>query len=103
ATEPSVPLDRLRPAAAAVERDEVDLAVVEPAFVVDLLDVGGQGLADRAVRGGRAAVRVRVADLDLGRRDPRPLRSSRPREEQRPERGDESESDNGPARHGALL
>src|SRR5213596_1141426 len=72
-------------AVAVVERDEVDLAAVDPALVVDLLEVGGQGLADRAVRGGRAAVRVRVADLDLGRRDPRPLRSSRPREEQRSE------------------
>jgi hypothetical protein len=50
----------------APERDEVDLAAVDAAFFVDLLEVGGLDLADRPVGGGRPAVRHGVTDLDLG-------------------------------------
>ena len=46
--------------------DEVDLAAVDAAVVVDLLEIGGFGLADHAVGGGRSAVGHDVADLDFG-------------------------------------
>ena len=59
-------LDRLRRAVAVVVGDEVDLAAVDAALVVDHLEVGGDRLADRAVGRGRPAVRHGVADLDLG-------------------------------------
>src|SRR6266852_3378973 len=59
-------LDRLRRAVAIVVADEVDLAAVDAAFGVDLLEVGIFGLADHAVGGGRAAVGRDVADLDFG-------------------------------------
>ncbi len=59
-------LHRLGRAVAVVVADEVDLAAVDAALVVDLLEVGGEGLADGPVGGGVAAVRVGIADLDLG-------------------------------------
>ena len=62
-------LDRLGRAIGVVVADEVDLAAVDAALVVDLLEVRGDGLADRPVGRGVAAVRVGVADLDLGGRD----------------------------------
>src|SRR5262249_27787031 len=46
--------------------DEVDLAAVDAALLVDHLEVGVDDLADRAVGGGIARVGVGVADLDLG-------------------------------------
>ena len=49
--------------------DEGDLPAVDATLVVDLLEVGGDRLADRAVRRGGATVGVGVADLDLGRGD----------------------------------
>jgi hypothetical protein len=55
-------LDRLRWAVRVVVADEVDLAPVD-ALVVDLLEAGGDGLADRPVGRGIAAVRGGVADL----------------------------------------
>src|SRR3546814_3762270 len=64
--QPAVLLLGLRRAVAVVERDEVDLAAVDPAAVVDLVEVGRDRLADLAVGGGRSAVRHGVADLDLG-------------------------------------
>ena len=87
-------LHRLGRAVAVVVGDVVDLAAVDAALVVDLLEVGADGLADGAVGGGGAAVGVGVADLDLGggharrpserrrrrrRRDARPTASSRAR------------------------
>ena len=59
-------LDRFRRAVAVVIADEVDLAAVDAAFGVDLLEVGLFGLADHAIGGGRTAIGHDVADLDLG-------------------------------------
>ena len=47
-------LDGLRRAVAVVIGDEVDLAAVDAAFGVDLVEIGGLGLADRGI-GGRTA------------------------------------------------
>ena len=59
-------LDRLGRAVAVVEGDEVDLAAVDAAGVVDALPVGFDALADHAVGGGRTAVGPAMAELDLG-------------------------------------
>jgi hypothetical protein len=60
-------LDRLRRAVTVVVADEDDLAAVDAAFLaVDLVEIGGDGLADGAVGRGRPAIWVGVADLDLG-------------------------------------
>jgi hypothetical protein len=56
-------------AVAVVVGDVVDLAPIDPTVVVDLLEVGADGFADRAVGRGWTAVGVGVADLDLGGRD----------------------------------
>jgi hypothetical protein len=58
-------LDRLGRAVAVVVGDEVDLAAVDAALGVDLLEVGADGLADGAVGRRRPAVGLGVADLDL--------------------------------------
>ena len=58
--------DGLRRAVAVVAADEVDLAAVDAALLVDHGEVGGLRLADGAVARSRAAVRHGVADLDLG-------------------------------------
>ncbi|MGY3371525.1 hypothetical protein ACVWZL_008650 [Bradyrhizobium sp. GM2.4] len=59
-------LDGLRRRIAVVIGDEVDLAAVDAALVVDHLEVGFFGLADDAIGRGRTAIRHDVADLDLG-------------------------------------
>jgi len=59
-------LDGLLRVVAIVVGDEIDLAAVDAAFGVDLLEVRGDGLADQAVGGGRPAIGHDVADLDLG-------------------------------------
>ena len=59
-------LDRLRRAVGVVIGDEIDLAAVDAALGVDLLEIGFFGLADHAVGGGGSAVGHDVADLDLG-------------------------------------
>ena len=59
-------LDGLRRAIAVVATDEVDLAAVDAALVVDHGEVGGLRLADGAVGRSRAAIGHGVADLDLG-------------------------------------
>ena len=59
-------LDRLRRRIGIVVGDEVDLAAVDAALIVDHPEVGGIGLADDRVNRGRAAIGHRVADLDLG-------------------------------------
>ena len=59
-------LDRLGRAVAVVVGDEVDLAAVDAAFGVDLLEIGRDRLADQAVGRGRTAIGIDVADLDLG-------------------------------------
>ena len=58
--------DRLRRTVAVVVTDEIDLAAVDAAGIVDLLEVGGFGLADHPIGGSRTAVGHDVADLDLG-------------------------------------
>src|SRR3954471_14733422 len=58
--------DRLRRAVAVVIRNEIDPAAVYPALLVDHVEKGGLRLADHAIGRGRAAIRVRVAYLDLG-------------------------------------
>src|SRR5262249_26497939 len=63
-------LHRLGWAVRVVVGDVVDLAAVDAALVVDLLEVGTDGLADGPVGGRRPTVRIRVADLDLGSGDP---------------------------------
>ena len=57
--------ERLWRAICVVVGDEIDLAAVDAAFVVDHLEKCRLGLADRGVGGGRAAVRHDIADLDF--------------------------------------
>ena len=59
-------LHRLRRAVAVVIGDEIDLAAVDAALIVDHLEIGFLGLADDAVGGSRAAIGLDIADLDLG-------------------------------------
>ena len=59
-------LDRLGRAIAVVIADEVDLAAVDAAGVVDHLEIGGLGLADHAISGSRPAIGHDIADLDFG-------------------------------------
>ena len=59
-------LDGLRRAVGIVIADEIDLAAVDAALGVDLLEVGFLGLADHTVGGSGSAVGHDVADLDLG-------------------------------------
>ena len=99
-------LDRLRRAVGVVVGDVVDLAPVDAALVVDLLEVGADGLADGAVGRGRAAVRVGVADLDLGRGDAGRL-GQRRRRQGRHDRGQGQRHDqraqDGSAQHAVVL
>jgi len=57
---------RLGRAVAVVVGDEIDLAAVDAALGVDLLEVGVLGLADHAIGGRRSAIGHDVADLDFG-------------------------------------
>ena len=59
-------LDGLRRAIGVVIGDEVDLAAVDAALVVDHPEIGGLRLADHAVGRRRAAIGHDVADLDFG-------------------------------------
>ena len=58
-------LDGLGRAVAVIEADEIDLAAVHAALLVDHLEIGGLGPADHAIGGGRAAIGHGLADLDL--------------------------------------
>src|SRR3984893_11249949 len=58
-------LDGLRRAVAVVVGDEIDLAAVDAALGVHLVEVSGDGLADGPVGGGRPAIGADVSDLDL--------------------------------------
>ena len=59
-------LDRLRRRVAVVILDQIDLAAVHAALLVDHLDVGGLRLGDGRVGRGRPRERRGLADLDLG-------------------------------------
>ncbi len=59
-------LDGFWRAVTLVATDEVDLAAVDAALVIDHGEVGRLRLADNAVGGSRATVGHGVADLDLG-------------------------------------
>src|SRR4029078_3184245 len=59
-------LDRFRRAVAGIIGDEVDLAAVDAARGVYLVESRRFGLADHAVSGRRSAVGHDVADLDFG-------------------------------------
>jgi hypothetical protein len=56
---------RLRRRVAVVILNQVDLAAVHAALVVDHLDVGGLRLGDRCVCGGWPGERSGLADLDF--------------------------------------
>ncbi len=58
-------LNRFGRVVAVVQADEVDLATVDAALIVDLGEVGRDGLADGAVGRRRTRVRADAADLDL--------------------------------------
>ena len=58
-------LNRFGRAVGVVVGDEVHLAPVDAALLVDHLEVGRFGLADDAVGGGGTTIRHDVADLDL--------------------------------------
>src|SRR6185437_3302498 len=58
-------LDRLGRGIAVIEADELDLAPVDAALLVDHVEIGGLGLADRAIGRGRPAIGHGLADLDL--------------------------------------
>ena len=59
-------LDRLGRRVGVVILDQVDLAAVHAALIVDHLHIGGLGLADGGIGGGRSGERIGLADLDLG-------------------------------------
>ncbi|MGY4300899.1 hypothetical protein ACVWXN_008994 [Bradyrhizobium sp. i1.4.4] len=59
-------LDRLRRRIGIVILDQIDLAAVDAALIVDHLEVGGLGLADIGVDGIGTGERHGLADLDLG-------------------------------------
>ncbi len=59
-------LHRLRRAVAVVIGDEVDLAAVDAALGIELVEIGGLGLADRRIGRSRTRIGHDVADLDLG-------------------------------------
>jgi hypothetical protein len=58
-------LDGLRRAVAVVDGDRLDLAAVDASLVVDHREVRRLGLANRGIRGERAAVGHRLPDLYL--------------------------------------
>ena len=64
--QPARRLDRLRRRKTVVERDHVELASVDAAFLVDQVEIGRKSLAGDAERRRRAAIRHDVAELDLG-------------------------------------
>jgi hypothetical protein len=59
-------LNRLGRLVAVVEREKLDLAAVHPALPVDHVVIGGLHPSLRAVGRQRAAVRIGLADRDLG-------------------------------------
>ena len=59
-------LDGLRRAEGVVIADEIDLAAVDAALGVDLLEIGRLRLADGAIGRRRTAIGHDIADLDLG-------------------------------------
>jgi len=72
-------LHRLGRAVAVIERDQVDLAAVDAALLIDHLEEGGFRLADGAVGGSRTAVRHGLANLYFGAGDARRIGGDRPR------------------------
>jgi hypothetical protein len=67
--EPPGLLDGLGRAVAIIKADEVELAAVDPAPLVDHLETRGLGSGDRDVARSGSAVGKGLADLDLGVRD----------------------------------
>src|SRR5206468_966205 len=59
-------LDRLRRTERVVIADEVDLAAIDAALDIVLVEIGRLRLADRAIGRRRAAIGHYVADLDFG-------------------------------------
>ena len=59
-------LDGLRRTVGIVVLNEIDLASVDSALLVDHAQIGGLHLADAAVGGSRSAERNGLTDLDLG-------------------------------------
>ena len=82
-------LDGLGRAVAVIEADQIDLAAVDAALLVDHLEIGGFGLADHAIGGGGPAIGHGLTDLDFrvgdsrgvgGERGPRTrMRERRPK------------------------
>ena len=64
--QPSRLLHRLRRRVAVVERDQIDLAAVDAAALVDHLEIADLALAERAERRHRPAIGHGLADLDFG-------------------------------------
>jgi hypothetical protein len=56
---------------AVVDADQVDLAAIDAALIVDHLHVGLLGQTERREPGARTGIRHRLADLDLGIGHPR--------------------------------
>ena len=59
-------LHRLRRRVAVVERDQIDLAAVDAAALVDHLEIADLALAERTERRDRPAIGHGLADLDFG-------------------------------------
>src|SRR5262249_29963530 len=59
-------LDGLRRRVAVVIGDEVDLAAVDAAARIDLVEIGLLGLADHTIGGGRTTIGHDVTDLYFG-------------------------------------
>jgi len=64
--QPSRLLYRLRRRVAVVERDQIDLAAVDAAALVDHLEIADLALAERAEGRDRAAIGHGLADPDFG-------------------------------------
>ena len=64
--QPARLLHRLRRRVAVVERDQVDLAAIDAAALVDHLEIADLALAERAERRHRPAIGHGLADLDFG-------------------------------------
>ena len=64
--EPADLFDSLGRVVTVVEANQIDLAAINPAMLVEHLEVGKLGLADGAVGGSRTTVGHGLANLDLG-------------------------------------
>jgi hypothetical protein len=73
--EPPRLLEGVWRAVGVIQADEIDLAAIDPAQLVDHPEIGRLGATDHSIGGGRAAVGHGLADLDFSLRDPGRIRA----------------------------